>query len=192
MDARYYEPTLGRMVSADTVIPHLSNPQSLNRYSYVLNNPIMYNDPTGHEYERGDSGINWGSDNLEFEWSAGDPSEWGDEILVIGTEHDTDVGWPDRDFDPTQVTDTWGMDLTDRVNGAFYNPLDVLRSPLMTRTSENPPPPFPMELDDTCAYADRERFLVLDAYRLLSNSAEARQWFKTHWGTGDVLRGKLK
>jgi hypothetical protein len=32
----------------DTVIPELYNPQSLNRYSYVNNNPIRYNDPTGH------------------------------------------------------------------------------------------------------------------------------------------------
>ena len=33
----------------DTIIPDLSNPQSWNRYSYVQNNPIGYNDPTGHK-----------------------------------------------------------------------------------------------------------------------------------------------
>ena len=32
----------------DTLIPDLSNPQTLNRYSYVGNNPISYNDPSGH------------------------------------------------------------------------------------------------------------------------------------------------
>jgi hypothetical protein len=32
----------------DTIIPDLSNPQYLNRYSYVVNNPILYNDPDGH------------------------------------------------------------------------------------------------------------------------------------------------
>ena len=30
------------------MIPDLSNPQSWNRYSYVLNNPIRFNDPSGH------------------------------------------------------------------------------------------------------------------------------------------------
>ena len=28
-------------------MPDYKNPQALNRYSYVLNNPLRYNDPTG-------------------------------------------------------------------------------------------------------------------------------------------------
>ncbi len=35
-------------MQADTIVPEPGNPQSLNRYSYVGNNPIVYNDPTGH------------------------------------------------------------------------------------------------------------------------------------------------
>jgi len=46
--ARYYDPTMGRFISADTEIPDIDNPQSLNRYSYVLNNPLNLVDPTGH------------------------------------------------------------------------------------------------------------------------------------------------
>jgi hypothetical protein len=30
-------------------VPNPANPQSLNRYSYILNNPLKYTDPTGHE-----------------------------------------------------------------------------------------------------------------------------------------------
>jgi hypothetical protein len=41
-------PYINRFLQPDTVIPDLSNPQSWNRYSYVRNNPILYNDPTGH------------------------------------------------------------------------------------------------------------------------------------------------
>jgi RHS repeat-associated protein len=44
---RGYSPTLGRFIQADTIVPNMSNPQDLNRYSYVLNNPILYNDPSG-------------------------------------------------------------------------------------------------------------------------------------------------
>ncbi len=47
--ARFYSPTLGRFLSADTIIPGAANPQSFNRYSYVLNNPLRYIDPTGHD-----------------------------------------------------------------------------------------------------------------------------------------------
>ena len=46
--ARFYEPTLGRFLSPDTIIPSYANPQSLNRFSYVTNNPLRYTDPTGH------------------------------------------------------------------------------------------------------------------------------------------------
>jgi len=37
---------LGRFVQPDTIIP--GGPQGLNRYSYVANNPVNFNDPTGH------------------------------------------------------------------------------------------------------------------------------------------------
>ena len=47
--ARYYDPEIGRFISADTIVPNPSNPQSLNRYSYCLNNPLKYTDPTGHD-----------------------------------------------------------------------------------------------------------------------------------------------
>ena len=35
--ARYYDPTIGRFISPDTVVPDFTNPQAYNRYSYVLN-----------------------------------------------------------------------------------------------------------------------------------------------------------
>lgn len=46
--ARYYDPTIGRFISPDTFMLSPSNPQGLNRYSYVFNNPLRYNDPTGN------------------------------------------------------------------------------------------------------------------------------------------------
>jgi hypothetical protein len=46
--SRWYDPQLGRFNQPDTIIPDDYSPQSLNRYAYALNNPVRYNDPTGH------------------------------------------------------------------------------------------------------------------------------------------------
>jgi RHS repeat-associated protein len=45
--ARYYSPRLGRFLSADPHGGDILNPQSLNRYAYVLNNPETFIDPLG-------------------------------------------------------------------------------------------------------------------------------------------------
>jgi hypothetical protein len=46
--ARFYDSSLGRFIQPDTIIPDMSNPQAWNRYAYVYNNPILFNDPSGH------------------------------------------------------------------------------------------------------------------------------------------------
>ena len=46
--ARFYSPCITRFSQPDTIVPDPLNPQAWNRYSYALNNPIRYNDPTGH------------------------------------------------------------------------------------------------------------------------------------------------
>lgn len=59
--ARYYDPLIGRFTSLDPWEGSLSNPQTLNKYAYVLNNPLKYVDPTGMyniksgEVEKGDT-----------------------------------------------------------------------------------------------------------------------------------------
>jgi len=47
--ARFYSPKLGRFLSPDTIVPPMAGSQSLNRYSYVMNNSLNYTDPTGHK-----------------------------------------------------------------------------------------------------------------------------------------------
>jgi RHS repeat-associated protein len=46
--ARYYSPVQGRFSSADSFGGSGWNPQTLNRYAHVQNNPLAFSDPTGH------------------------------------------------------------------------------------------------------------------------------------------------
>ncbi len=50
-DARLYDPVVGRFISPDSIVQNFFDPQMLNRYSYVRNNPLAYTDPTGHFFQ---------------------------------------------------------------------------------------------------------------------------------------------
>jgi len=48
MNARLYDPWIGRFITPDSIIPDMENPHALNRYAYVYGNPLRYVDPSGH------------------------------------------------------------------------------------------------------------------------------------------------
>ncbi|WP_417199891.1 RHS repeat domain-containing protein [Bizionia sp.] len=50
MNGRLYDPSLKRFLSADNFIQDINNTQNFNRYGYVLNNPLLYVDPSGESY----------------------------------------------------------------------------------------------------------------------------------------------
>ncbi len=48
LSGRVYDPLVGRMMSADPMVPDPLNAQAWNRYSYVINNPLAFTDPNGY------------------------------------------------------------------------------------------------------------------------------------------------
>ena len=48
--ARYYEAAAGRFTSFDTFDGEISDPATLNKYSYGASNPINHIDPSGHDF----------------------------------------------------------------------------------------------------------------------------------------------
>ncbi len=65
MNGRLYDPYLQRFLSPDPFIQAPGNAQNFNRYSYCLNNPLMYTDPSGYKLE-----YDWhlGEYRLDGEW----------------------------------------------------------------------------------------------------------------------------
>ncbi len=62
MTEKASSPYINHFLQPDTLIPDPSNPQAWNRYSYVANNPVNFNDPSGH-YACGDSYDDCGDPN---------------------------------------------------------------------------------------------------------------------------------
>lgn len=50
MNGRVYDPNIGRFISADPFVQAPLMSQSLNRYSYVMNNPLSMTDPSGYSW----------------------------------------------------------------------------------------------------------------------------------------------
>jgi RHS repeat-associated protein len=46
--ARLYDPVIARFISPDSLVQAPEDPQTLNRYSYARNNPLIYSDPSGN------------------------------------------------------------------------------------------------------------------------------------------------
>jgi len=76
--ARWYDSSLGRFAQPDTIVPEPGNPQALNRYSYTLNNPVKFTDPTGHRNDPG----------------GGAPYSCAEDLYCVYLEGHELAGWP--------------------------------------------------------------------------------------------------
>ncbi|WP_028543250.1 RHS repeat-associated core domain-containing protein [Paenibacillus taiwanensis] len=52
--ARWYDPSMGRFINEDTYEGKMTSPETLNRYAYVVNNPLIFKDPSGNYCVSGD------------------------------------------------------------------------------------------------------------------------------------------
>jgi RHS repeat-associated protein len=50
MNGRIYDPLLGRFLQPDPIVQQAYTPQNWNPYSYVLNNPLSFTDPSGYSF----------------------------------------------------------------------------------------------------------------------------------------------
>jgi RHS repeat-associated protein len=85
MKGRMYDPQLGRFLSPDPLVGNPSNGQAYNRYSYALNNPLRYTDPTGLQVDQG----SWGPPS-----SPGSEATYNGPTVVVVAPSETPTGAP--------------------------------------------------------------------------------------------------
>jgi RHS repeat-associated protein len=85
--SRWMDPSLGRFTSPDTIVPTgTQGTQAWDRYAFVNNNPVRYNDPTGHDLADGGFislgfAISWGFGRDDF-WMGSLDLVWNNEGQV--------------------------------------------------------------------------------------------------------------
>ncbi|WP_433707212.1 RHS repeat-associated core domain-containing protein [Paenibacillus illinoisensis] len=115
--ARWYDPGMARFIGEDTYEGELSDPLSMNLYSYVHNNPLKYVDPTGH--------VAW---LIHGTWS--DKDTWTKDFRSylegMLDESVARLSWTGKNNVPAR--DEAAKDLTDRIY-RFYlsNPQEPIR-----------------------------------------------------------------
>ncbi len=82
MNGRLYDPVMSMMLSPDNNIQMPKSSQNFNRYSYCLNNPLKYTDPTGEWVESVAFGVVGGAVNLLF--NARDIDSFGEAAVLFG------------------------------------------------------------------------------------------------------------
>lgn len=82
MNGRLYDPLTSMMLSPDNNIQMPKNSQNFNRYSYCLNNPLKYTDPTGEVVESVVFGVVGGATNMLL--NAKNIDSFGEAALLFG------------------------------------------------------------------------------------------------------------
>ena len=82
MNGRLYDPLISMMLSPDNNIQMPQSSQNFNRYSYCLNNPLKYNDPSGEFVESVAFGIVGGAANVVL--NARNIDSFGEAALLFG------------------------------------------------------------------------------------------------------------
>jgi RHS repeat-associated protein len=86
MNARLYDPYIGAFMQPDPYMQDITNPVNFNRYTYCLNNPTKYTDPTGEKWD-------WNYLNPVYLMIEG--MQWINDITVGLRSKMVNIGFPD-------------------------------------------------------------------------------------------------
>lgn len=103
LNARYYDPTMGRFISPDPLFDP-AVPQSINPYSYGINNPVTFSDPSGLDPPCYHPGVSCSQEDRAGQISAISNQSY-DEALNQIQANDAAEDGPAVEMGPGQVAD---------------------------------------------------------------------------------------
>jgi RHS repeat-associated protein len=129
MNGRIYDPVLGRFLSPDPFVTSPENPQNYNRYSYVLNNPLKYTDPSGYSKITNIINTLWSYDHGGTWTLGGGPHKFEshDEAFEAGIDYvNTTNSWGNTAYGSEQASRT----IYNMIKNINYN-YDINRNTVM-------------------------------------------------------------
>ena len=84
MNGRFYDPVLGRFLSPDPYVQDPTFSQNFNRYSYCMNNPVRYTDPSGEFWHIVIGAVVGGVANLAMGLHSGKVDNFGKGAAYFG------------------------------------------------------------------------------------------------------------
>ena len=117
-DARMYDPALGQFLSADILVPDFYDPQAWNRYAYVSNNPLLYNDPSGHYWEYDGGGGYYPQVGPSEKANIERDSVLDQIAACYGAEEDGYIGKQELDFAHFDYSEKYGWTFVKKAPGS--------------------------------------------------------------------------
>ena len=113
------------------MVPEPGNPQALNRYSYVLNDPLRYNDPSGHRLsECGLEGSECGGGGASSSYSEGElpDSDFASSPAPVDTTPSKHTPTPSAETaEDAEAVDNWLAEAVDNWLGEIEESLSSLQ-----------------------------------------------------------------
>ena len=125
MNGRIYDYALGRFLGVDPIIQFPSNSQSLNPYSYILNNPLAGTDPSGYMSRIGRYMLSRIHAQTSSCMGVGHCQEYSDKMFLMGATAGLRAGLTAGGVPPGKGPRN-GADLANRIAKAFSTDADEI------------------------------------------------------------------
>ncbi|QHE86273.1 RHS repeat domain-containing protein [Hydrogenophaga sp. BPS33] len=178
MNARVYDPDVGRFLSPDPTVPEFTNPQAYNRYAYTINNPLNLVDRNGFAHtspgsDGGESNSSNGTPSGDGNGPSGGSGDAGGDSIGVGPKPG------DKDtLAATGVVGTTVAQLSLRTVPVPGIPKTPPKTPSQADAMGVPPtvaPPAPVQLPTPPSMVDSLR-LASPAWGLIHDIATSISW----------------